>query len=65
MDEMTPIEQAIYDWLGEKKVAMWCDWYIEDPQRRTLAAKWFAKERADFVKWYTEQQLKALEASDT
>lgn len=40
-------------WLASKGVSFWADWNINDPERRYLAALWFAKQIGDFQAWQT------------
>jgi hypothetical protein len=34
--------EQIEDWLVQKQITLWADWDISEPDRRALAAEWFA-----------------------
>lgn len=49
--EQQGLEQAFYDFLGEKRVVYFLDWNITDDGERRLAAQYLAKLMGEFVVW--------------
>jgi len=45
-----PIE-IIEQWLDTKPYTLWATWDLSQPERKRLAAEWFAKEIVDFNSW--------------
>lgn len=42
--ESEELEAICYLYLSEQPATLWADWNISDPNRRTLAAKWLARQ---------------------
>jgi hypothetical protein len=42
-------------WLASLGVTLWADWFVNEPDRRRLAAQWFADEALKCLHWFNAQ----------